>query len=77
VALAGATGDLTRGAVVQGAFGPQFTMAERLAIAETLEGFARLVDTLRESGLFDPSVTAGMTITGRATLDSLTERLRS
>jgi hypothetical protein len=56
VALAGVTGDLTGGAVVAGAFGPQFTIAERVLMAEAIAAFLRIAQELADAGMGIPRV---------------------
>lgn len=77
VALAGMTGELTRGSVVAGAFGPQFTLAERALMAEALAAFIGTVRAVQQSGIVSDETTAGMTERGEEILRELIARLQS
>lgn len=59
------------GQVVDGRFGPQFTVAERALIAATIESFLEITATLLESGIIETRVER------REVLKELVARLQS
>lgn len=77
VALSGMRDELTGGQVVDGRFGPQFTLAERIVIAEALAAFIGIAAAIEQSGLFPAETTAGWNTRNEKILRDFIARLQS